>query len=291
MFDLVADIPEAQPIFAAATSALDGRDPRDVVASDDGDVLHANVVAQILCATCSLATWAALEPKIALPVVVAGYSVGEIAAWGVAGAMDVATVFRLVAERSRLMDAATGDPAGMVAISGVDRSRLDRIARDNGVFVAISNAADRVVLGGLIAKLDRAAEAAREAGATRTTVLPIAVASHTPLMVKAAHDFAAVLRNQTTIRDPATRLLSGVDGGAVLSVHEGLEKLARQLSEPLRWDACLVSCRSAGARRVIELGPGSALAGMMGAELGAPYARSLSDFRTIEGAAKWMRHG
>ena len=110
-------------------------------------------------------------------------------------------------------------------------------------------------------------------------------------MMKATHDFAAVLRDQTTIRDPATRLLSGLDGGAVLSVHEGLEKLARQLSEPLRWDACLVSCRSAGARRAIELGPGSALARMMGAELGARCARSLSDFRTIEGAAKWIRQG
>ncbi|MCW5889465.1 MAG: hypothetical protein KIT14_02830 [bacterium] len=38
---------------------------------------------------------------------VAGFSVGELAAWGVAGALDSHTTLELVARRAELMDAAT----------------------------------------------------------------------------------------------------------------------------------------------------------------------------------------
>ena len=85
MFDLLADAPEAIPVFKAAEFVLEGKDPRQLVHELGNDELHADKVGQILCCTQAMAAWAVLSAKVPRPLVVAGYSVGELAAWGVAG--------------------------------------------------------------------------------------------------------------------------------------------------------------------------------------------------------------
>ena len=54
----------------------------------------------------------------------------------------------------------------------------------------------------------------------------------------------------------------GIDGAAVLDIAAGIDKLALQISQPVRWAACLESCVEAGANAFLELGPGRALANM-----------------------------
>ena len=70
MFDLVADAPEATPVFEAAKLAL-GEDPRELVHKATGDALHADKVGQILCCTQALAAWAVLSTQVPHPLVVA----------------------------------------------------------------------------------------------------------------------------------------------------------------------------------------------------------------------------
>ena len=88
MFDLLADAPEAGPVFKAAKFVLGSKDPRELVHRATNDALHADKVGQILCCIQAMAAWAVLSDKIPRPLVVAGYSVGELSAWGVAGLLD-----------------------------------------------------------------------------------------------------------------------------------------------------------------------------------------------------------
>lgn len=88
MFDLLADAPEADSVFKGARLVLGGEDPRELVRCATNDALHADKVGQILCCTQAMAVWAVLGAKAPRPLVVAGYSVGELAAWGVAGLLD-----------------------------------------------------------------------------------------------------------------------------------------------------------------------------------------------------------
>jgi [acyl-carrier-protein] S-malonyltransferase len=57
------------------------------------DQLYANQTAQLLCCTQALAAWAALDLGARLvpakQIIVAGYSIGELAAWGCAGVFAV----------------------------------------------------------------------------------------------------------------------------------------------------------------------------------------------------------
>src|ERR1700722_1847319 len=127
IFDLLADAPEAIPVFKAAEFVLEGKDPRQLVRKSSSDELHADKVGQILCCTQAMAAWAVLAAKVPRPLVVAGYSVGELAAWGVAGLLDYDGVLDLVVQRAVAMDEATTETAGLVAIRGLKRATLEPI--------------------------------------------------------------------------------------------------------------------------------------------------------------------
>ena len=290
MFDLLAGAAEAEPVFKAAKFVLDGIDPRQLVHESTNDELHADKVGQILCCTQAMAAWAVLSAKVPRPLVVAGYSVGELAAWGVAGLLDYEEVLHLALQRAAAMDKSTTQPSGLVAIRGLTRDRLDPICKAHGAYVAIVNGKDQMLVGGTRKALEAVAQDARAAGAEHTTMLPVAVPSHTPLLAEASEEFReALFKAHLPERMPSdVRLLSGIDGDTVFDVHMGAEKLARQIEQTVNWAACMESCRAAGVSKVFELGPGDALARMMHEVIPDGDVHSLSEFHSLSGFERWI---
>ena len=290
MFALTGDAEAAAPVFAAATAALGGRDPRRLVEDEAAD-LHDNAVAQVLCCTQALAAAAALGDAFDDDLVVAGYSVGELAAWGLAGVFDATTVMRLARRRAAAMDeAAAGTPGGLAAVRGLPKTRLEALSRAHGSHVAIVNGADQIVIGGSREALAATLEAARKAGAGKVTELAVGVPSHTPLLAAAVDPLRRALHEAAAHALPAGhRLLSGIDGASVFDNADGLDKLARQVAETVDWQACMEECRAAGVTRALELGPGSALARLMAPGLGERESRALDDFRSLDGVRRWLR--
>lgn len=291
MFDLVTQAPEAQPILDAAREVLDGKDPRQFVREADEAALFSNRTGQILCCTQALAAWAIIRPHLAGPVVLAGYSVGELAAWGCAGLLEPAQLLRLAVTRAALMDEAGGNGTGLEAITGMTQQRVETLCRSHGAYIAIVNGEDFFIIGGNRNTLLLIRDEAARAGATCATMLRVAIASHTPLLAEASRRFGESLARLRLPDGPPSgvRLLSGVDGDAVLDVPEGREKLAAQISQTLHWAACLDACRAAGAETVLELGPGHALANMARQSLPQARVRSVDDFRTPAGILTWLQ--
>jgi [acyl-carrier-protein] S-malonyltransferase len=287
MFDLAAESPAAEPIFAEATRLL-GKDPRRFVREAAPAELFSNGPGQILCCTQALAIWAVLGELCPTPVVIAGYSVGELAAWGCAGCLDAPSILRLARQRAALMDADAG--GGLAAVVGLRRSTLEPILAPHAVSIAIINGVDSFVIGGSHEGLKAACRDAVSRGAKHIVELPVGVPSHTPLLARATERFRPVLR-EAAPRPPRAgyRLLSGIDGDTVRDVESGMEKLARQISTAIDWAGCLESCRSAGARAALELGPGSALSHMASALLSEGRVRAVDDFRTLAGLTAWLQ--
>jgi [acyl-carrier-protein] S-malonyltransferase len=290
MFDLLADAPEAVPVFKAAEFVLEGKDPRRLVRDASNDHLHTDKVGQILCCTQAMAAWAVLSAKVPRPLVVAGYSVGELAAWGVAGLLDYEEVLHLAIQRAAAMDKSTTQPSGLVAIRGLTRDKLDPICKAHGAYVAIVNAEDQMLVGGSRTALEAVAQDALAAGSEHTTMLPVAVPSHTPLLADASEQFRQALgKVHLPARMPLdVRLLSGIDGDTVFDVHTGADKLARQIQQTVDWASCMESCRAAGVTKVVELGPGDALARMMHEVIPDGDVHSLSEFHSLSGFERWM---
>lgn len=291
MFDLVAQAPEGQGVLESARAVLEGKDPRQFVREADPTTLYSNRVGQILCCTQALAAWATINPHLAEPVIIAGYSVGELAAWGCAGLLGQKEILRLAVVRAEAMDAAGSDRTGLAAVRGLARARLESICGPRDVYVAIVNGGDLFIVGGARDALKSVCNEAIKAGAVRAKILRVAVAAHTPLLAEASRQFGSALAranlgHQTA---PGVRLLIGIDAEVVFDVREAAGKLAEQISRTVNWAACLDACRAAGAKTVLELGPGHALADMAREVLSDAKVRSVEDFRTRDGVLAWLK--
>lgn len=290
MFALTADAPEAAPLFAHAATLLGGRDPRDIVRTETGEALHRNRIGQILCTLQALAAAVALGNAMPGRRIVAGYSVGEVAAWGVAGLLDMTDTLDLVARRADAMDAASPPGDGLLFVRGLPRDAVERLCERHDAAIAIVNPGDAFVLGGARAALDILAGEVKAINAARVVDVPVEVASHTKRLALASPAFRESLSHVSVRFAPSsgTRLLSGVDGSPVINVESGLDKLAAQISQTVQWADCLQGCMEGGATAFLELGPGPALSEMVRGAYPDVAARSLDDFRTLQGARTWL---
>jgi [acyl-carrier-protein] S-malonyltransferase len=290
MFALTGDAQQAAGLFAQAATLLGGRDPREMVRTDTLEALHHNRVAQILCTLQALAAAAALRDALPDRFVAAGYSVGEVAAWGVAGKLDITAALDLVARRAQAMDAAASGGEGLLFVRGLSRDAVEELCERHDAGIAIVQPGAAFVLGGGRASLGALAREARAMHAARVFDLPVEVASHTKRMAKASTEFREILRHVPVSLAPtfAARLLSGVDGTPVIDVENGLDKLAAQISTTVQWADCMQGCVEAGASAFLELGPGRALCEMAADSYRAVVARSLDDFKTLQGARTWL---
>lgn len=186
------------------------------------------------------------------------------------------------------MEAARGFPS--VYEVGLPALRLAALDARHGAAVAIVNPAAGFVIGGSGAALDGLAREARATRSARLVELPVEVASHTPRLAAASAAFRKLLDQAEVAPHPpaGVRLLSGIDAAPVFEVRAGLDKLAAQISRTVQWAGCLGACVEAGATAFLELGPGAALGGMAASAWPRIPARSLEEFRSIEGVRAWL---
>ncbi len=289
MFDIVHGHAAAEATLAEAAGLLGGRHPRAAAADDEAR--FGNRTGQILCCAAVAAAWSALALDRTQPMVLAGYSIGELAAWHCAGMLDAGTLLRLAAERAELMDkASVGQDGRLLAVVGLGRANITPLCEAYGADIAIINGPQHFVLGVPVARVDALMQALTAARPTVLRLLPVAVASHTSAIQAASAKFLQALQTTPMAASPAPnmRLLSGVDGEPVLSAARGQVLLAEALSHRIDWAACLDTCRESGVSTVLELGPGNSLATMAREAIPGARVHSIDDFRELEGVARWL---
>lgn len=282
MLSWLENTPAAAPALASLCRQI-GPDWRARAA--DPQWLHANAIAQPLLTGVSLAAWQAVAPRLPTPVAIAGYSVGEIAAFSAAGIYDTDTALDLAARRAEVMNAAAqGHRGGLMSVQGASAGAL--VAAEAGLALAIRISLDHVIVGGQVDELDSAAARWSDAG-LRCKALPIAVASHTPWMIEAAHAFARHLAT-LTLKPPKVALISNLTGQPSRQLQVLTPALSGQIAATVRWDDCLDSLAERGVRCVLEMGPGAALTAMWRDRYPDIPARSADEFRSDTGLVDWV---
>ncbi|MEU1887058.1 acyltransferase domain-containing protein [Micromonospora sp. WMMD987] len=216
---------------------------------------------------------------------VAGHSVGELAAAALAGVLSAETVITLAGLRGREMaDACALEPTGMAAMLGGDPDEVLATLATHGLYPANRNGAGQVVAAGALDALDKlAAEPPARAKVVR---LKVAGAFHTPYMDTAEQALAAVAAGITPSA-PARLLLSDLDGAVVTRGKEFVHRLVRQVTAPVRWDLCMRTLAELGVTGVLELPPAGTLAGLVKRELkatGVPEIVTLNTPRDLPAA-------
>jgi [acyl-carrier-protein] S-malonyltransferase len=271
-----------------AASAVLGADVR--AWCRDAEAMFANATAQPLLCVAQQAAWHAIRDALPVPQVVAGYSVGELAAYGIADALQTPELATLARARAQAMDAAAARrPGGLVAVRGLPRDEVDAACNRHGAAVAIVIDDDAYVIGAPRSSL-QAVQDALVARGGHCTPLPVGVASHTPLLADAVPRFEQALRD-SALADPRVPVVAGVDGTLATTRARAIASLVAQLTAPVLWTEVMSTLDERGCRVVLELGPGRALSRMISARVPDAHARSLDEFGSLDGAVAWvLRH-
>ena len=199
-----------------------------------------------------------LAEKESLPQLVAGHSLGEYVALYTARVFDFESGLSLVKKRAELMDEVSGGT--MAALMKFDRAQLEKaIAETPDVVIANDNSAAQVVISGKIAAVEAVIELVK---AKRAVTLNVSGAFHSPLMQPASEQFKSVLQS-VAFADAQIPVLSNVEPKATTDGEELKQRLAKQITGSVRWWEIMLQFPEEGISRVVEVGPGKVLTGLI----------------------------
>ena len=217
-------------------------------------------------------------------VVVAGHSVGEIAAYAIAGVISADDAVALAATRgAEMAKACANEPTGMSAVLGGDETEVLARLEQLDLVAANRNAAGQIVAAGRLSALEKLAEDPPEKA--RVRALGVAGAFHTEFMASALDGYAAATQNVAT-SEPTAVLLSNRDGQPVSSAADAMEKLVAQLTRPVRWDLCSETLRQRSVTAIVEFPPAGALSGIAKRELRGVPTRAVKTPADLDGLAE-----
>lgn len=216
---------------------------------------------------------------------VAGHSVGEIAAYAIAGVISADDAVKLAATRgAEMAKACAVEPTGMSAVLGGDEAEVLARLESLDLVPANRNAAGQIVAAGAISALEKLAE--DPPAKARVRQLATAGAFHTRYMASALDGYSAAVEKVTT-SEPTATLLSNADGQPVTSAADAMEKLVAQLTKPVRWDLCSATIRdrfqAAERAGIVEFPPAGTLVGIAKRELKGTPARAIKAPADLDG--------
>ncbi len=192
------------------------------------------------------------------PDLVAGHSLGEYVALYVAGVFSFEEGLRLVKRRAELMDSTS--EGTMAALVGFDRQQLETIiAETQDAVLANDNHPGQVVISGTTTAIDAVLARLK---VKKVIQLKVSGAFHSPLMVNAANQFRQILA-EIPFLPARIPVLSNVEPTPTTEAAVLKARLMEQMTGPVRWRETSLRLAEAGVERVIEVGPGKVLTGLV----------------------------
>ena len=256
--------PEVAETFHEAGEVL-GEPLWDLACNGPQERLNQTEITQPILLTASIALWRVwLSTGGPRPSVLAGHSLGEYSALVCGEALTFADAVALVHERGKLMQAAVPEGEGaMAAILGLQDAEVEACCAsvDGVVSPANYNAPGQVVIAGTRIAVEAAVAACNNAGARRAVLLQVSGPFHCQLMTPAESGFSTAL-DSVDLQLPAIPVVHNVDACVAADVAGLRRRLLAQISQPVRWTACVEEMISRGAARFVECGAGKVLAGL-----------------------------
>ena len=221
-------------------------------------------------------------------IVYAGHSVGEFAAYSLAGAFEVDQALRLVAKRGQAMLAATKvfSKTGMSAVLGGNKEEVVSYLREFDLIPANINSNGQIIAAGTLENLDRLANTPLKG--TRIRPLEVSAAFHTKFMEPAVSQFTEIFK-VISVKSPRQIVLSNKNGERVSNSTDITENLIQQVISPVRWDLCQAKMVELGVTGMLELAPGGTLCGIAKKEIPNVETFAIKSPEDIQGANEFIR--
>ena len=269
--ELAAAFPTAAEVFEIVDDTL-GENLTKVMFEGPEDILKLTRNAQPALMAVSMAVLRVLEDEGGFDIgskvkYVAGHSLGEYSALAAARTFSISDTAKLLKIRGHSMQEAVPVGEGaMAALLGLNINLASKIADEAGqgeiCTTANDNANGQVVISGAKEAVERAIVIAKNNGAKRGVILPVSAPFHCALMAPAAHAMREAL-SSVRMDDPVVPLIANVTASEVSDAAEIRRLLVEQVTGMVRWRESVLFMRAHGVDKLVEIGPGKVLSGLV----------------------------
>lgn len=275
--------------FTSADNAL-GYSLSEIMFNGPEDELRLTQNTQPALVTMSAGIWSLIKDKIEVSYF-AGHSLGEYSAVYAGGGLSFEDTVKAVHNRGKFMQSAVPVGAGaMSAVLGLEDDKVSEICAGitkDGYVVepANFNCPGQVVIAGSSEAVSFAGEELKKAGAKRVVPLPVSAPFHCSLMKPAKEAMEKYLEN-ISIKDLSIPVINNIDAVVEKNSSEVRDALIRQVSGTVQWTKIIRKMSELGVTRIIEVGAGSVLTGLIkkiDKDIEVFNISSVSDLEKIQG--------
>jgi [acyl-carrier-protein] S-malonyltransferase len=196
----------------------------------------------------------------------AGHSLGEYSALVAAGSLAFGDAAQIVRLRGRFMQEAVPVGEGaMAAVLGLERKEVERVCEEASAGEILSpanfNCPGQIAIAGHSKAVQRAIDRVKEMG-KKAVLLPVSAPFHSPLMKSAGERLEKELE-PISLKGLRIPVVTNVEAQVNTDEKRVKPLLVAQVSSPVRWEESMRKMIESGAERMIEVGPGKVLSGLM----------------------------
>jgi len=196
----------------------------------------------------------------------AGHSLGEYSALVASGALAFPDTIRIVRLRGKFMQEAVPVGEGaMAALLGMEREQVERLCEEVSSSEVLTpanfNCPGQIVIAGHSKAVERAIERVKQEG-KKAVLLPVSAPFHSPLMKPAGERLEKALE-EISVNDLKIPVVTNVEAEVNTLKERVKGLLVAQVSSPVRWEESMRKLGEKGIEKVLEIGPGKVLSGLM----------------------------
>jgi [acyl-carrier-protein] S-malonyltransferase len=235
--------------------------------------------------TASIVALRVLETEKGItPQFSAGHSLGEYSALVASGALAFPEAIRIVRLRGKFMQEAVPVGEGaMAALLGMEREQVERLCEEVSSGEVLTpanfNCPGQIVIAGHSKAVERAIEKVKQEG-KKAVLLPVSAPFHSPLMKPAGERLEKALE-EISVNDLKIPVVTNVEAEVNTLKERVKGLLVAQMSSPVRWEESMRKMCEKGIEKVLEIGPGKVLSGLMKRIDSRIEAGNLEDLQTL----------
>lgn len=247
-----------------------GRDLSGIILNGPEEELNQTKNTQVAITSISIALISIFEDTLKkkniklIPSACCGHSLGELTALWYGGLISFEDLIRLVSVRGNLMQ---GAPSGtMAAILNLEAEKIESLINQDEykgkIVIANYNSPTQVVISGNKEVFSSIPEKIKSLGG-KSIILPVSGAFHSPLMNEPAQIFAKEIEKIDFAKICKLPIYQNCDAKDSKEKDIIIPKLKKQMTSPVYWTQTINNLVNSGVTRIIELGPGKVLTGLI----------------------------
>jgi len=246
-----------------------GLNLRKIIFEDPDNLLNLTNYTQISIFTASIAIYKSIESNFFnisnSPKIMFGHSLGEYTALASSKILNLKDCSTILRHRSNLMHTTVNpNETGMAALIGLNSELINKIILEHKIKIEIANdnSPIQVVISGLIDEITKSIPIFEKTGVKKIIKLNVSAAFHSKFMFSAQEKLNKII-DDVNFNDSKIKIISNYNAELNIDKHLVKNALKKQMSNKVRWTESVKKLESSGEKKILEIGPGKVLSGLI----------------------------